>query len=136
MSTGVSGVPVTWFVWGLVVWYDSVTSTSDRSEMPHDRAVVPFGLMMVAKAVATVPTATERLEGRTAAVTGGDRAAHGSSAVAKSETPAPKVPACRQTPDGLSARARTLRLTRPTLNDDQLDPPSRLRDTPPPFVPA
>ena len=83
--------------------------------MPQDRAVVPFGLMMVAKAVAGVPTATERLEGRTAAVTGGDSAAQGSSAVAKSKTPPPKLPACRQTPDGLIAIARTSSIAEPDI---------------------
>ncbi len=91
--------------------------------------------MMVAKAVAGALTATERAEGSTAAVTGGDSAAQGSSnRVARSKTPPPKLPACRQTPDGLITSARTSSLARPGLNADQLVPWLVLRKTPPPDV--
>ena len=40
----------------------------DNNAMPHDVAVTAPALMIVAKAVAVVPTCTERLLGKTAAI--------------------------------------------------------------------
>src|SRR5215470_16662913 len=134
MSTGVSGVPVSWLVVGSVVWNEKLALSRVRSDTPQARAVVAFGLTIVANTVAVVFIATDRLEGRTAAATGGDRAEQGSSWVARSNTPLPKVPACRQTPDGLTPSARTSSLVRLGLKAVQVAPPSELMKTPPPDV--
>jgi hypothetical protein len=67
MSTGIFGNPMAWFVRGLVVWKLKVAGIAVTKEMPQLVAVTDPALTMVAKAVAKVPTWTERLDGRTAA---------------------------------------------------------------------
>src|SRR5262245_18117122 len=65
MVTRVLGVPVTAFVRESVVW--KTTGTPAVGRIPQKFAGPGPLLMMVAKAVAGVPTWTERLEGSTAA---------------------------------------------------------------------
>src|SRR5262245_2055464 len=69
MAAGVPGVPVSWLVAGSVVWNVKLAGrlrlASGEKAQPV-AALVPE-LISVAKAVAVVPTWTERLEGRTAA---------------------------------------------------------------------
>src|SRR2546427_1445902 len=56
MSIGVFGVPVTWFVAGSVVWKLNVAAMLAPGATLHVVAVPGPGLMMVANAVAAVPT--------------------------------------------------------------------------------
>src|SRR5262245_33188905 len=132
MSTGVFWVPVTTFVVGFVVWNDRVAGTVLSRPMPHDVAVKLAGLMMVANAVAVVPTTTDRLDGSTDATTAGGAQAVGVNA--KSKTPVPLVAACTHAPDGAIASALTSRFPRPALKSPQLSPPLIVLKTPPPIV--
>jgi hypothetical protein len=52
MSTGLFGVPVTWFVCESVVWYKKLAGTIVTGAMLHPCAVVMPLLIIVAKAVA------------------------------------------------------------------------------------
>ena len=56
MSTGVFGVPVTWFVAGSVVWKTNAAATLAAGARLHTVDVPGPGLMMVANAVAEMPT--------------------------------------------------------------------------------
>ncbi len=69
ISTGVLAVPVTALVVGSVVWKLKVAGKVVTGEIEQPVAVAVPALMMVAKAVAGVPTCTERLAGRTAETT-------------------------------------------------------------------
>src|SRR5262245_40303966 len=67
MFTGVFGEPMTWLVAGSVVWYVNVAGRLVNSETPHAGAVTELALIIVANAVAVLPSCTERLLGSTAA---------------------------------------------------------------------
>jgi hypothetical protein len=67
MSTLVFGVPVSAFVFGSVVWKLKLAGMLACSEMPTLTAVASPVLMIVTKAVAGIPTCTDRLAGNTAA---------------------------------------------------------------------
>src|SRR5262245_20941938 len=69
MSAGVLGVPMTWLVVGSVVWYAKVAGRPVTSAGRQASAVPGPALMIVAKAVAGVPTCTDRLRGSTDAET-------------------------------------------------------------------
>ena len=64
---GVLVAPTTAFVAGLVVLYVMLADMPPGSAIPQPVAALVPALMIVAKAVAAWPTATERLDGRTAA---------------------------------------------------------------------
>src|SRR6516162_6152919 len=67
ISTAVLAVPVTWLVAGSVVWKAKLAGTLVAGVIVHDVAVPGPVLMIVANAVAAIPTWTERLIGNTAA---------------------------------------------------------------------
>src|SRR5262249_17988492 len=127
MLTGVFGIPIGWFVDGSVAWNVNGVGTPVICVMPQvtpsapvsDSAMAPlpmFGrpaLARVANAVAASPICTERLDGRTAATSGGGGRHSESSRVAKAFIP-PSVPAWRQLPVGLRANALTVRWLRLT----------------------
>jgi hypothetical protein len=70
MFIGVFDVPMGRFVCGSVAWYMNVPGMFRAIASPHPVAIPAPVLIIVAYAVAGVPTITERLVGRTAA-TGG-----------------------------------------------------------------
>src|SRR4029450_13840602 len=86
MFTGVFGAPVTWLVAGSVDWYMNVAGRLIKSERPHPVAITEPTWIIVAKAVAVVPTCTERLDGSTAATKAND-----CTALSASARPAPKA---------------------------------------------
>ena len=100
--------------------------------MPQLWARIDDGLMMVANTVALSPTLTARLVGRSAATGTGTQPP---GWVSQSKTPF-KVLACTQVPEGLMASPVMPRLPIPLLIFSQLPPPSVLRNTLAPLVPA
>src|SRR5262245_6463501 len=67
MFTGVLGVPSPAFVDGLVRWNPNIPGDRVRRPIATSRAIPDPSLMMLTKAVASVPTCTDRLAGNTAA---------------------------------------------------------------------
>src|SRR5262245_44639690 len=85
MLTGTFGPPVTAFVLQLVALYVKAAGTLLVSAMPVAQATVDPVFMIVANAVAAVPTVTDRLAGRiaaTAVVCGGSGRHSGNTAMA------------------------------------------------------
>ena len=65
MLTGVSSAPMTTLVPQFVALYLKLATMPEGSEIPAPHAVVDPVLMMLANAVAVLPTCTERLLGNT-----------------------------------------------------------------------
>ena len=63
-------MPVGWLVRGSVAWYEKLASNGVAREISTPIAGLGPALIAVAKAVAAVPTITDRLLGRTAAASG------------------------------------------------------------------
>jgi hypothetical protein len=70
IDTGVFGEPVSALVAGLVVWYTKLAGTMVTGTTVQPLAADEPLLMMVANAVAVLPTWTDRLDGNTAATSG------------------------------------------------------------------
>src|SRR5262245_43024492 len=133
MSTGALGVPLSALVDRSVCWKEKSAPIPDTRAMLHPVAVTADGLAIATNAVAAVPTCTDRLAGRTAAASAGT---HAPGAVSKSNTPELIVPACRHVPEGLMASALIPVCPSPALIAVQVPPPSVVRNTPEPSVPA
>src|SRR5262245_44827638 len=102
MLTGLLGAPAGWLVNGSVAWNVNGVGRPVSWVIPQVRPSAPliapsaaarsalggFTLRMLANAVATVPTSTERLVGKTAATSGGGGRHSESRRVANEKNPA------------------------------------------------
>src|SRR5262245_60242861 len=91
MFTGVLGLPMSWLLVGFVVWYPNAAGTLVAGAMLHPTAVAVPPLIIVAKALATIPTCTARLLGNTEEAR---RSARDWTAFSASARPNPKSLSC------------------------------------------
>src|SRR5262245_8774416 len=120
MSTGTFWVPAGRFVAASVIWNVEVAETPRASPMLTPVAGNEPVLMIVTNAVAGWFTCTERLDGRTAATSGGTSGGRGAQPATSeySKTwlfPALLLPACTQVPVWLIPMAVSGRPSRPTF---------------------